>query len=146
MARHGIPTGRHRTCHTIDEAETALRSGEFEPPFVLKADGLAAGKGVIVAETTDQALEALSEIMEDRAFGDAGNQVLVEECLVGQEASLLCFADGETVVPIIPARDYKRARDNDSGPNTGGMGVYSPPGFLNSDLAARLTRFSSSGG
>jgi phosphoribosylamine--glycine ligase len=138
MHDHDIPCGHDAVFSSVDEARAYVKTQR--PPVVIKADGLAAGKGVIVAESTDQALEALSDIMEERAFGDAGNQVLVEECLVGQEASLLCFTDGETVVPIIPARDYKRARDNDAGPNTGGMGVYSPPGFLNSDLAASLTR------
>jgi len=138
MQKYGIPCARDAVFTSFAEARDYVKSQQ--PPVVIKADGLAAGKGAIVAPTIDDALHALSDIMEKRVFGDAGDEVLVEECLVGQETSLLCFTDGETLVPMIPARDYKRALDNDRGPNTGGMGVYSPPGFFNSDLTRELTK------
>ncbi len=138
MHDHDIPCGRDAVFSSFGEAQAYVRTQQ--PPVVIKADGLAAGKGVIVAQSTEEALGALSDIMEARVFGDAANQVLVEECLVGQETSLLCFTDGETVVPMIPARDYKRALDGDGGLNTGGMGVYSPPGFFTNDLMDDLTK------
>jgi len=138
MHRYGIPCARDTVFSSFTEARDYVKAQQ--PPVVIKADGLAAGKGAIVAPTIDEALGALSDIMEARVFGDAGNEVLVEECLTGQETSLLCFTDGETVVPMIPARDYKRALDNDRGPNTGGMGVYSPPSFFDSDLTGKLTK------
>ena len=137
MQRYGIPCARDAVFSSFDEAQAYVR--KQRPPLVIKADGLAAGKGAIVAQSTEEALKALSDIMEARVFGDAGSQVLVEECLVGRETSLLAFTDGVTVVPIVPARDYKRAFDQDLGPNTGGMGGYSPPGFFNSDLTDTLT-------
>ncbi len=138
MHKYGIPCARDAIFSSFDEAQEYVR--KQRPPLVIKADGLAAGKGSIVAQSTEEALKALSDIMEARVFGDAGNQVLVEECLVGQETSLLAFTDGKTVVPIVPARDYKRAFDHDLGPNTGGMGSYSPPGFFNPDLTNTLTK------
>jgi len=138
MHKYGIPCARDAVFSSLDEAQDYVR--KQHPPLVIKADGLAAGKGAIVAQSTEEALRALSDIMEARVFGDAGNQVLVEECLEGRETSLLAFTDGKTVVPIVPARDYKRAFDHDLGPNTGGMGGYSPPGFFNPDLANTLTK------
>ena len=138
MHQYGIPCGRDAVFSFFDEAQDYVR--KQRPPLVIKADGLAAGKGAIVAQSTEEALKALSDIMETRVFGDAGNQVLVEECLVGRETSLLAFTDGKTVVPIVPARDYKRAFDQDLGPNTGGMGGYSPPDFFNPDLTSTLTK------
>jgi len=138
MHKYGIPCARDAIFSSLNEAQDYAR--KQHPPLVIKADGLAAGKGAIVAQSTEEALRALSDIMEARVFGDAGNQVLVEECLVGQETSLLAFTDGKTVVPIVPARDYKRAFDHDLGPNTGGMGGYSPPGFFNPDLTNMLTK------
>jgi phosphoribosylamine--glycine ligase len=137
MQQYGIPCARDAVFSSFDEAQAYVRKQRL--PLVIKADGLAAGKGAIVAQSTGEALKALSDIMEARVFGDAGSQVLVEECLVGRETSLLAFTDGVTVVPIVPARDYKRAFDQDLGPNTGGMGGYSPPGFFNSDLTDTLT-------
>ena len=138
MQQYGIPCARDAVFSSFDEAQAYVR--KQRPPLVIKADGLAAGKGAIVAQSTEEALKALSDIMEARVFGDAGSQVLVEECLVGRETSLLAFTDGKTVVPIVPARDYKRAFDQDLGPNTGGMGGYSPPGFFDSDLTNTLTK------
>jgi len=105
---------------------------------VVKADGLAAGKGSIVAPSTEEALQALSRIMEEHAFGSAGDRVVIEECLEGWEVSLLAFSDGKTVVPMVPACDYKRVFDGDQGPNTGGMGSYSPPNLFGEALAERV--------
>jgi len=133
MQKYGIPCARDAVFTSFKEAEAYVKRQPI--PVVIKADGLAAGKGAIVAQSRDEALNALSNIMEKRVFGDAGNQVLVEECLVGRETSLLAFTDGVTVVPLVTARDYKRALDHDKGLNTGGMGCYSPSRFL--DKGAR---------
>jgi phosphoribosylamine--glycine ligase len=108
--------------------------------MVIKADGLAAGKGVTVAASREQALEALSDAMEKKSLGNAGNKVIVEECLVGKEVSLLAFTDGKSVSPMVPACDYKRVLDNDQGPNTGGMGGYSPPGFFDQVMVEEAMR------
>jgi len=128
MQKYGIPCAKDAVFSSFKEAEAYVKKQPV--PVVIKADGLAAGKGAIVAQSMDEALKALSDIMEKRVFGNAGNQVLVEECLVGRETSLLAFTDGKTVVPMVPARDYKRIFDKDKGPNTGGMGCYSPSKFL----------------
>ncbi len=109
-------------------------------PMVIKADGLAAGKGVTVAATREQALEALSDAMEKKTLGEAGRRVIVEECLEGREVSLLAFTDGQTVSPMVPACDYKRVFDHDQGPNTGGMGGYSPPGFFSQAMFEEAVR------
>ncbi|UCC61294.1 MAG: phosphoribosylamine--glycine ligase [Dehalococcoidia bacterium] len=138
MHKYSIPCARDKVFTSFDFASDYVK--KQSTPMVIKADGLAAGKGVIIAQSTDEALKALSDIMEARIFGDAGSKVLVEECLVGQETSFIAFTDGKTVVPMVPARDYKRVYDDDLGPNTGGMGVYSPPGFFNSELADTLTK------
>jgi phosphoribosylamine---glycine ligase len=124
MQEAGIPTGRAEVFEDYDSALKYL--GTLEPPLVVKADGLAAGKGVIIAEDMETARAALGECMVDNRFGDAGSQVLIEEFLTGQEASLLTLVDGETILPLAPAQDYKRIGDADAGPNTGGMGSYSP--------------------
>ncbi|MHB1016530.1 MAG: phosphoribosylamine--glycine ligase [Coriobacteriia bacterium] len=123
MERYGIPTGGYRLIYSYEEAEEYLR--EVGAPVVVKADGLAAGKGVTVAETVADALGAVRQCL-DGFFGPAGELVVIEEFLEGPECSLLAFTDGETVLPMIPAQDHKRAFDNDEGPNTGGMGVYAP--------------------
>ena len=128
MLKHNIPCAHWVAFSSFLEAKEYVKSKK--PPLVIKADGLAAGKGSIVAETQEEALEALSSIMEKKVFGSAGDKVLIEECLKGREVSLLAFTDGKTVAPMVPARDYKRALDNDEGPNTGGMGGYSPPRFF----------------
>lgn len=132
MQRYGIPCAQSRSFSSFGEARDYVKAEQ--PPIVVKADGLAAGKGSIVANSTTEALVALSEIMEKRIFGEAGNQVLVEEWLTGKEVSLLAFTDGKTVVPMVPACDYKRACDGDEGPNTGGMGSYSPPNFFGAEM------------
>ncbi|MFC1848044.1 phosphoribosylamine--glycine ligase [Chloroflexota bacterium] len=138
MHKYGIPCAQDEVFTSFDSAQDYVNKHRL--PLVIKADGLAAGKGAIIAQSTEEAVKALSDIMEARVFGDAGDQVLVEECLVGQETSLIAFTDGKTVVPMVPARDYKRIYDHDLGPNTGGMGVYSPPGFFNRELADTLTK------
>ncbi len=132
LMRHNIPTAGYRE-YTDKEALIA-DIGIFGYPMVLKADGLAAGKGVVLAEDYDSAYKAVEEMMGERIFGDAGNKVLVEECLTGVEASMLCFVDGKHIVPMESAQDYKRVFDSDKGPNTGGMGTYSPSLLFNEDL------------
>ncbi len=128
MFKYGIPCARSETFTSLEEAQIYVKSQPC--PIVIKADGLAAGKGVIIAATEQEALAALDDMMTGRVFGDAGSKVLIEECMVGKEVSLLVFTDGTTVVPMVPACDYKRIGDNDEGLNTGGMGSYSPPGFF----------------
>jgi phosphoribosylamine--glycine ligase len=136
MHKYGIPCAQSRSFSSFDEARAYLQ--RQQPPIVVKADGLAAGKGSIVAQSQEEALEALSEIMEKRIFGAAGDQVLIEECLEGNEVSLLAFTDGKTVIPMVPACDYKRAFDGDQGPNTGGMGSYSPPKFFDEVMTNKV--------
>jgi phosphoribosylamine--glycine ligase len=138
MQRYGIPCAKSDSFRSYQGAKDYVKMQHC--PIVLKADGLAAGKGVIIANTTDEALTGLSDIMEKRAFGDAGNSVVVEEFLVGKEVSLLAFTDGMTVVPMVPACDYKRVGDGDTGLNTGGMGSYSPPGFFGSEMVKKVKR------
>ena len=138
LQKYGIPCARSETFSSFGEARDYVLSHAV--PIVVKVDGLAAGKGSIVASTTDEAVNALSEIMEKRAFGSAGDRVLVEECLDGVEVSLLAFTDGKTVVPMVPACDYKRVFDGDKGPNTGGMGAYSPPAFFDEDMTDLVKR------
>ena len=123
MSRAGVPTAAYRSF--TDEASCTEYVERAGAPIVIKADGLAAGKGVIVAKTTEEALEGVRECFSG-AFGDAGATVVVEEMLDGPECSLLALTDGKTVVPLATAQDHKRALDGDKGPNTGGMGVYSP--------------------
>ena len=124
MARHGIPTGAFEVFDDYGPALSYLQAQQ--PPIVVKADGLAAGKGVTVARSLDEAAAALHSIMVERAFGDAGRQVIIEECLTGQEVSLMVFADGEDLIPMAASQDHKPVFDGDMGPNTGGMGCYSP--------------------
>lgn len=127
MARHGIPTAPFVVCDSPQAAHRAIASGQFGYPVVVKADGLAAGKGVTVAETREQAEQAIERTMVERAFGAAGERVVIEECLFGREASFFLFTDGQTIAPMPAAQDYKRALDGDRGPNTGGMGSISAP-------------------
>ncbi len=132
MKRHRIPTAEYKVFTSYLHAEDYVRMKGA--PIVIKADGLAAGKGVIVASTVDEAIDALRLIMKDRAFGDAGNKVIVEECLQGEEASFMAFTDGKTIVPMVSSQDHKRVFDNDEGPNTGGMGAYSPAPVVTEEL------------
>ena len=138
MQKYGIPCAASESFTSYVAAKNYVKKQHC--PIVLKADGLAAGKGVIIANTIDEALTALSDIMEKRAFGDAGTSVVVEEFLVGKEVSLLAFTDGMTVVPMVPACDYKRIGDGDTGLNTGGMGSYSPPGFFGSEVIKKVKK------
>lgn len=124
MKKYGIPTAKGETFTSSKTAEQYIR--KMGPPIVVKADGLAAGKGVIVCDTEKKALEAVRQIMIDKAFGDAGKKVVIEECLFGEESSFLAFTDGQTVLPLPSSQDHKPIYDNDEGPNTGGMGAYSP--------------------
>lgn len=124
LMRHHIPTARYSEYHSYEDLVDGLE--EFGFPVVLKADGLAAGKGVLICEDLEAAKAGAAKIMKDRDFGDAGDTVVVEEFLTGREASILCFLDGKTIVPMESAQDYKRAFDHDEGTNTGGMGSYSP--------------------
>jgi len=124
LKKYGIPTAEYETFDDYEAALAYIRAKGA--PIVVKADGLAAGKGVTVAQTLAEAEEALRAIMLDKAFGEAGNRVVIEECLTGQEMSILSFVHGETVRPMPAAQDHKRIFDGDRGPNTGGMGTYSP--------------------
>ncbi|MBR1694543.1 MAG: phosphoribosylamine--glycine ligase [Selenomonas sp.] len=124
MKKYGIPTAKYEVFTEADVAREYIR--KEGAPIVIKADGLAAGKGVIVAMTEDEALQAVADIMEDKEFGNAGSRVVIEEFMEGEEASLLCFTDGKTICPMISSQDHKRAYDGDKGPNTGGMGTYAP--------------------
>jgi phosphoribosylamine--glycine ligase len=133
-ARHGIPTARYVRASDKLAAEAALE--DFAAPLVVKADGLAAGKGVIVCATREEALEAL-DIMFDGSFGAAGSAIVIEEFLEGEEASFFALTDGTTIVPFGSAQDHKRVGDGDTGPNTGGMGAYSPAAVLTPELEAR---------
>lgn len=132
MRRHRIPTAEYKVFTSYLHAEDYVRMKGA--PIVIKADGLAAGKGVIVASTVDEAIDALRLIMKDKAFGDAGNRVIVEDCLQGEEASFMVFTDGKTIVPMASSQDHKRVFDNDEGPNTGGMGAYSPAPVITKEL------------
>ena len=139
MARRGIPTAGFTVCHSPEAAREAFKS-KYRLPVVVKADGLAAGKGVRIAKTQAEFDDAIETMMVTRVFGDAGSRVLVEECLVGREASLMLFTDGRDYKTIVPAQDYKRVYDGDQGPNTGGMGSFSTPGLLDQPTLDRIKR------
>ena len=132
MQKYGIPSAWSQSFSDYEKARAYLEAQKA--PIVVKADGLAAGKGVVVAETIPEALDFLKDVMENRAFGDSGNQVIIEECLTGREMSSFAFTNGKTVVPMVSACDYKPAYDGNTGPNTGGMGSYSPPHFATPEL------------
>jgi phosphoribosylamine---glycine ligase len=138
-ARHSIPTARSVACDSPEAAREALTK-QFQFPVVVKADGLAAGKGVQIASDQAQFDSAISAMMIERALGAAGSRVLLEECLVGREASIMFFTDGRDYKLIVPAQDYKRVFDGDQGPNTGGMGSFSTPGLLDDATLRRVTR------
>jgi phosphoribosylamine--glycine ligase len=136
LTETGVPTARAMTARTLEEGLSAISN--FELPVVIKADGLAAGKGVVIVRDRDEAFHVLTAFLEDRALGEAAATVLVEEFLRGQEVSLLALTDGETIVPLPPACDYKRVFDRDRGPNTGGMGAYAPPPAVDEALQATI--------
>ncbi len=132
MKKYNIPTADYKVFTSYNQAEEYIRLKGA--PIVIKADGLAAGKGVIVAETVDEAIDGIKLIMKDRVFGDAGDRVVIEDCLKGEEASYMIFTDGKTILPMVSSQDHKRIFDDDKGPNTGGMGAYSPAPVVTEEL------------
>lgn len=138
LRKYGIPTAGFEVFDDYDEAEQHVLARKL--PVVIKADGLAAGKGVAVAQTYEEAVTFLKEVMERRAFGSAGDRVVVEDCLAGEEASYIVFTDGRKVVPLPSSQDHKRVGDNDQGPNTGGMGAYSPAPVVTPEVEGRVIR------
>lgn len=138
LARHQIPTAEYQNFTEVEPALAYLR--EKGAPIVVKADGLAAGKGVIVAETLEQAEEAVRDMLSGNAFGDAGCRVVIEEFLAGEEASFIVMVDGKNVLPMATSQDHKRVGDKDTGPNTGGMGAYSPAPVVTPEIDARIMR------
>jgi phosphoribosylamine--glycine ligase len=132
LRKHGIPTADFKCFDDHGQARHYILSRGA--PIVVKADGLSKGKGVFVCKTNDEALLAIDSIMKDRVFGNAGDQVVIEECLIGEEVSLLVFTDGRTIVPMESSQDHKTVYDGDEGPNTGGMGAYSPVPIMTSEL------------
>lgn len=138
LARHNIPTGDYQNFTEVDPALAYLR--EKGAPIVVKADGLAAGKGVIVAETLEQAEEAVRDMLSGNAFGDAGCRVVIEEFLDGEEASFIVMVDGKNILPMATSQDHKRVGDADTGPNTGGMGAYSPAPVVTAEVHERVMR------
>ena len=137
MEKYDIPCPKSAIFSSYTEAREYL--GQHPPPVVIKADGLAAGKGVIIADSFTEADRAISDIMEAKIFGAAGDRIIVDEYLSGQELSLIAFTDGKTISTMVPACDYKRIGDGNQGPNTGGMGSYSPPGFFPSQVMEKVS-------
>ncbi len=138
MTKYGIPTAEYREFTDYGEAAEYVKNAEY--PLVVKADGLALGKGVIICQNVQEGEEAVREMMVDKKFKDAGNKIIVEEFLVGKEVSVLCFTDGQTIVPMVSSQDHKRAHDNDEGLNTGGMGTFSPSKVYTPQLADEVYR------
>lgn len=138
MQKYGIPTAKYNTFTDIQAALDYVR--QQGAPIVVKADGLALGKGVVVAQTVEQAEDAIHSIMGDKLFGDAGSSLVIEEFMAGKEVTVLCFTDGKTIVPMLPSRDHKRAFDNDEGPNTGGMGAFCPVPDFTPELMEQCMR------
>lgn len=136
MKRLGVPTAGFRI---FDKSEDALKYIDSrDTPLVIKADGLCAGKGVVVAKTKGEAKAAVKKVMADRAFGGAGSRIIIEDCLVGEEASIIVISDGENIVPLVSSQDHKRAFDRDKGPNTGGMGAYSPAPVVTDEIFKKI--------
>ena len=138
MERHKIKTAKHRVYRDFESAKKGIE--EFSYPIVIKADGLCAGKGVVICEDEAMAIEVLDEFLNASIFGEAGEELIVEEFLEGIEASLLCFVSNGRIIPMESAKDYKQIYDNDEGPNTGGVGCFSPSPLFNDDLKARIRR------
>ncbi|HSR52445.1 MAG TPA: phosphoribosylamine--glycine ligase [Acidobacteriota bacterium] len=138
MQRHAIPSARYQLFDQAGQAAQAIEKGEFGYPVVVKASGLAAGKGVLICRDRTAALEAVDSIMCEKRFGAAGDQIVIEEFLEGEEASFMVFTDGRILLPMVPSQDHKAAYDNDEGPNTGGMGGYSDDGILSRELKERV--------
>ncbi len=138
MRRHNIPTARFELAETVDDAMKAL--ARFPIPVVIKADGLAAGKGVVVARNSAEAQQAVEDFMVRKILGAAGDRVLIEECLVGEETSFIVLTDGHGILPLVPTQDHKALLDGDQGPNTGGMGAYSDDSILSEPLHDEILR------
>lgn len=136
MVKHNIPTAKYKEYTEIDKAISEIDS--FGYPVVIKADGLAAGKGVVILENKEDALDALKEMMLDKKFGEAGNKIVVEEFLKGVETSILAFVDNNTIIPMVSAKDHKKVYNNEQGPNTGGMGTFSPSEIYTDDLEKEI--------
>jgi phosphoribosylamine---glycine ligase len=132
LQHHRIPTAHYANCDSEQEVREALT--HFHPPVVVKADGLAAGKGVVIAESREEAFQVACDMLSGKLVGTAGVRVVLEECLKGDELSFLVFSDGERVVPLVAAQDHKRVFDGDNGPNTGGMGAYSTPAIIDDQM------------
>ena len=132
MDKYNIPTAGYKVFTNSEEAIAYLQAGKI--PVVVKADGLALGKGVIIAQTLEEAIDAVNSIMNDKVFGDAGSKVVIEDFIEGPEVSILAFTDGKTIVPMVSSQDHKRAYDHDMGPNTGGMGTFSPSPLYTAEL------------
>jgi phosphoribosylamine---glycine ligase len=140
MTRHGIPTARFRVCDSADDAHQVVARGELGLPIVIKADGLAAGKGVVVAADRAEADAGIRVAMTDLQFGQAGARVVLEECLSGPEVSFFAVCDGRRAIALGSAQDHKRVFDDDRGPNTGGMGAFAPSPLMDAELEARVMR------
>ena len=139
MKKYNIPTAAYET---FDDAEKALEYVKTCPiPIVLKADGLALGKGVLICLTREEAIAGIEELMIDKKFGNAGNTIVIEEFMTGREVSVLCYSDGKTILPMTSAQDHKRAKDNDEGLNTGGMGTFSPSPFYTEEVDAFCKKY-----
>ncbi|GAA3657794.1 phosphoribosylamine--glycine ligase [Asaccharospora irregularis] len=136
MVKHNIPTAKYKEYTEIDKAISEIDS--FGYPVVIKADGLAAGKGVVILENKEDALDALKDMMLDKKFGEAGNKIVVEEFLKGVETSILAFVDNNTIIPMVSAKDHKKVYNNEQGPNTGGMGTFSPSEIYTDDLEKEI--------
>lgn len=140
MERHKVPSSRFRVADSSGRAIKILRSGEFSFPVVIKADGLAAGKGVIICQDVEEAEETVMAIMEEKRFGEAGRRVVIEEFLTGKEVSFIVLSDGIRAVPLVTTMDYKKIYDGDKGPNTGGMGAISPSPFIDQELFVEVMK------
>jgi phosphoribosylamine--glycine ligase len=138
MQRHGIPTATFRVCVSHEEAEKVIKSGRFDYPTILKADGLAAGKGVLICENEQEALAAAGVLMVEKRFGSAGDRIIIEEFLRGTEVSFMVISDSLHFLPLVPSCDYKKAFDGDEGPNTGGMGAYAPSTTVDANTYRRI--------
>lgn len=136
MVKHNIPTAKYKEYTEIDKAISEIDS--FGYPVVIKADGLAAGKGVVILENKEDALDALKDMMLDKKFGEAGNKIVVEEFIKGVETSILAFVDNNTIIPMVSAKDHKKVYNNEQGPNTGGMGTFSPSEIYTDDLEKEI--------
>jgi len=138
MRKHGIPTGDYQVFEDLERAKTYIE--DQGAPIVVKADGLAAGKGAVVCKTVEEAVAVAEQMLEKGAFGEAGRRIVVEECLVGEEASILAITDGTTIAPLASSQDHKAAYDGDKGPNTGGMGAYSPAPVVTDKLMEQVVK------